>query len=158
MSATSTVLPYFANTVAVVVHSQPHCRGNIFATQSLGYQTSRKTQIPDPGSPRRPLHGRSRGRPPHRVVWAAWTTNSLILIISPATLFFAWLGWDSEMVLQAHVMKTLVTTHGTITVPAIAAVTLFTISILITPAIHQLVRGEEHKFSCLLYTSPSPRD
>ena len=51
------------------------------------------------------------------------------------------------MVLQAHVMKTLVTTHGTITVPAIAAVTLFTISILITPAIHQLVRGEEHKFS-----------
>ena len=40
-------------------------------------------------------------------------------------------------------MKTLVTTHGTITVPAIAAVPLFSISIPITPAIHRLVRVRE---------------
>ena len=44
-------------------------------------------------------------------------------------------------------MKTLVTTHGTITVPANAAVPVCPILHLITPAIHRLVRGEKHKFS-----------
>ena len=38
-------------------------------------------------------------------------------------------------------MKTLVTTNGTITVPAIAAVPLFPISILITPAIYRVLVG-----------------
>ena len=50
--------------------------------------------------------------------------------ISPATLCsFAWLDWNRAMIVWSRhtLYKTLVTTHGTITVPAIAAISLFPI-------------------------------
>ena len=104
-------------------------------------------QIPDPGSPRRPLHGRSRGRPPHGVLWATWTTNSLsslFLLQASVFLFLRYVGTEQRS--SRHLLyTTFVTTHATITVPAIAAISLFPILRIEMPRIGQCEHAKKDR-------------
>ena len=62
-------------------------------------------RIPDPGSPRRPLHGRGRGRPPYTVMWATWTALSCPQYFSPKLCSLALTRLDRAMTRYACIVQ-----------------------------------------------------